>query len=196
MEKASLTPEESLFLISKTIEETKERFKENGHILILWGSLIFIVIASQYLLELFGLHRKFDIAWTNLLYSAGVIYTLIYTRKEFKKNSPVTVLGITVSTMGWFVGLNFFVLAAFFGNHLGNALPSVFLILFAFFLIMIGVLIRFRPILVGGFLLNLMGFATFLVQPEYYGYCLMAGAVVGFIIPGILLNIARRKENV
>lgn len=196
MEKVSLTPEESLFLISKTIEETKERFKENGHILILWGSLIFIVIASQYVLQLFGLHRKFDIAWTNLLYSVGVIYTLIYARREFKKNTPITVLGITVSTMGWFVGLNFFVLATFFGSHLGNALPSVFLILFAFFLIMIGVLIRFRPIVIGGFLLNLMGFATFLVQPEYYGYSLMVGAVVGFIIPGILLNIARRKENV
>ena len=33
-----ITPEESLLLITKTIEETKKRFKENGHIIILWGS--------------------------------------------------------------------------------------------------------------------------------------------------------------
>ena len=196
MEKASFTPEESLLLISRTIEETKERFKENGHILILWGSLIFIVISSQYILSLVGLYKKFDIAWTNMLYTIGVIYTLIYTRRELKKNVPFTVLGITIGTMGWVIGLNLFILGFVFGNHLGNALPAVFLILFAFFLITTGVLIRFKPITIGGFALNLLGFATFLVHPNYYGLSLMLGAVVGFIIPGILLNIARRKDNV
>ena len=35
MDKTTLTPEESLLLITKTIEETKQRFQENGHILIL-----------------------------------------------------------------------------------------------------------------------------------------------------------------
>jgi len=30
-----ITPEESLLLISKTIEETKQRFQENGHIIIM-----------------------------------------------------------------------------------------------------------------------------------------------------------------
>jgi hypothetical protein len=34
-----ITPEESLLLITKTIEETKQRFKENGHIIILWGTI-------------------------------------------------------------------------------------------------------------------------------------------------------------
>lgn len=196
MDKTSFTPEESLLLITRTIEETKERFKENGHILILWGCLIFIVISSQYVLSLVGLYKKFDIAWTNILYSVGVIYTIIYTRRDIKKNIPKTVLGITVGTMGWVVGLNLFILAVVFGNQLGSALAPIFLILFAFFLIMIGVLIKFKPIAIGGFILNLIGFATFLVHPDYYGYSLMLGAVVGFIIPGILLNISRRKENV
>ena len=196
MEKTSFTPEESLLLITKTIEETKERFKENGHILILWGCLIFIVISSQYVLSLVGLYKKIDIAWTNILYSIGVIYTIIYSRRENKKNNPKTVLSNAVGIMGWVVGLNFFILAVFFGNQLGSALAPIFLILFAFFLIMIGVLIKFKPIVIGGLLSNLIGFATFLVHPDYYGFSLMFGAVVGFIIPGILLNNARRNENV
>jgi hypothetical protein len=197
MEKTSFTPEESLLLITKTIEETKERFKENGHILILWGCLIFIVISSQHVLQLFGLHTKFDIAWTNILYSFGVIYTIIYTRREIKKNNiPKTVLGHTIGTMGWVVGMNILILAVFFGNHLGNALASMFLILFAMFITVIGVLIQFKPIAIGGLLLNILGFATFLIHPDYYGYSLMLGAVVGFIIPGILLNKTRRKDHV
>lgn len=196
MEKTSFTPEESLLLITKTIEETKERFKDNGHILILWGSLIFIVIGSQYVLSLVGLYKNFDIAWTNILYSIGVIYTIIYSRRETKKNIPKTVLSNALGIMGWVVGLNFFILAVFFGNQLGGALAPIFLILFAFFLIMVGVLIKFKPIAIGGLLSNLIGFAAFLVHPDYYGFSLMLGAVVGFIIPGILLNNARRNENV
>ncbi len=48
MDENNLTPEESLLLITKTIEETKQRFKENGHIFILWGSITFSVFFLQY----------------------------------------------------------------------------------------------------------------------------------------------------
>ncbi len=37
MDKTTLTPEESLLLITKTIEETKKRFEENGFIIIILG---------------------------------------------------------------------------------------------------------------------------------------------------------------
>ena len=36
MEKENLTPEESLLLISKTIDEAKERFKEYGSVFVFW----------------------------------------------------------------------------------------------------------------------------------------------------------------
>jgi len=49
-----ITPEESLLLITKTIEETKQRFQENGHIIILWGCLTFMVFFSQYVFSLTG----------------------------------------------------------------------------------------------------------------------------------------------
>ena len=42
MDKTTLAPEESLLLITKTIEETKKRFEKNGHIIVLWGCLIFM----------------------------------------------------------------------------------------------------------------------------------------------------------
>lgn len=45
MDKNNLTPEESLLLISRTIEETKHRFQQNGHILILWGCITFSVFS-------------------------------------------------------------------------------------------------------------------------------------------------------
>jgi hypothetical protein len=197
MEEHNFTPEESLLLISKTIEETKLKFQENGHIIILWGCLTFFVFFSQYVLELVGLHKKFDIVWTCILFPLGAIYTFVYTRRKIKKNNiPKTVLGITIEAMGWIVGMNLMILGFFFGGQLGKTLAPIMLILLAMAITLIGISIRFKPMAIGGILLNLIGFSTFLIHPEYYGFCLMGGAIVGLIIPGILLNQAKKREHV
>jgi hypothetical protein len=197
MDETTLTPEESLLLITKVIEETKLRFKENGHILILWGTLIFTVMVSQYILVLLGWYKLFDIAWTCILFPLGAIYTYLYARKKYKKNSvPRTIIGNIIGTMGWVVGINLPILGFLFRNQLGEAAAPVFLILWALFLILTGISIKFKPILIGGILLNLMGFATFYINGQYHGLILATGAVIGMIIPGILLNRANRNEHV
>ena len=197
MENKNFTPEESLLLISKTIEETKQRFQENGHIIILWGVLTFLVFFSQYIFSITGLYKKFDIIWTTALFPLGAIYTFIYTRKTVKKNNvPKTLLLRVIQTMGWAMGMNLLVLGMIFSDHLGNAMAPIFIILFALSMIVIGSSIRFKPIFIGGLLLNIIGFCTFWLAPDYHGFSLMLAAVVGFIIPGILLNRAKRRKHV
>ncbi|MGD1008003.1 MAG: hypothetical protein ABR980_12325 [Ignavibacteriaceae bacterium] len=192
-----MTPEESLFLITKVIEETKQRFKENGHIIILWGTLTFIVFVSQYILVLLGLYKLFDIAWTCILFPLGGIYSFIYGWKKHKKNNlPKTIIGNIIETMGWVVGINLMILGFLFRNKLGEAGAPVFLILFALFFILTGISIKFKPIIIGGILLNLMGFAAFYINGQYHGLIMATGAVIAMIIPGILLNRANRNEHV
>jgi hypothetical protein len=197
MDKKNFTPEESLLLITKTIEETKQRFKENGHIIILWGVLTVVVFASQYIFSALGWYKKFDIIWTTILFPLGAIYTFIYVRKTVKKNNlPKTLLSRVIGTMGWAMGLNLMILGFLFGQQLGDAFAPVFIILLALSMIVTGASIKFKPLFIGGILLNLIGFGTFLISRDYHGFSLMLGAVVGLIIPGILLNKANRKENV
>ena len=196
MNKTTLTPEESLLLITKTIEETKKRFEENGHIIILWGVLTFTVFFSQYIFSLTGLYKKFDIIWTVILFPLGMIYTFIYIRKTVnKKNLPRTLLSRVIETMGWAMGLNFLILGFLFRQQLGDAMAPVFIILLALSMIVTGASIKFKPLFIGGILLNLIGLGSFLVSREYQGFSMMLGSVVGLIIPGILLN-KTRKENV
>jgi len=197
MDKTSLTPEESLLLISKTIAETKKRFEENGHMIILWGVLMFTVFFSQYIFSITGLYKKFDIIWTVILFPLGAIYTFLYIRKTVNKNNmPKTLLLRVITTMGWAMGLNLMILGFLFSHQLGNAMAPVFIILLALSMIVIGASIEFKPLFIGGLLLNLIGFVTFYLARDYHGFSLMLGSVVGLIIPGILLNNARRKENV
>ncbi|HPF51515.1 MAG TPA: hypothetical protein PK335_08060 [Draconibacterium sp.] len=197
MENSTLTPEESLLLISKTIEETKQRFKENGHIIILWGVIIFAVFASQYIFSVIGWYKKFDIIWTTALFPLAAIYTFIYIRKNInKRNLPKTFLTRVIGTLGWTMGANFMALGLFFSNQLGDAMAPVFIILLAFSMIVTGASIKFKPLFIGGILLNLIGLGTFFISKDYHGFSLMLGSVVGLIVPGILLNKANKRENV
>ena len=196
MAKSKLTPEESLLLISKTIEETKRRFEENGHIIILWGVITFTVFFSQYIFSLTGLYRKFDIIWTTVLFPLGAIYTVIYFRKNIKKNMPRTLLTRVIQTMGWAMGMNLMVLGFLFSQQLGDAMAPIFIILLALSMIVAGASIQFKPLFIGGLLMNIIGFCTFYLSRDYHGFSMMLGAIVGLIVPGILLNNARRKENV
>ncbi len=197
MDNNHLTPEESLLLISKTIEETKKRFEENGHIIILWGSLTFIVFFSQYIFVFTGLYKLFDIMWTCILFPLGAIYTFIYVRRKVKKNNqPKTIIGRILGTMGWAFGLNFMILGFLFGHELGKAIAPIFLVFLAIFIFITGISIKFKPLIIGGILLYLTGLGTFLISTDYHGLSMMIGSVVGIIIPGILLNRANRKEHV
>jgi hypothetical protein len=196
MDKTTLTPEESLLLITKTIEETKQRFQENGHILILWGIITFTVFFSQYIFVLLGWYKLFDIIWTTILFPLGGIYTFIYVRKKGKKgNLPKTIITRVIETMGWAFGANLLILGFVFRPQLGIATAPIFLILFALFILATGASIKFKPLLIGGVALNLIGLSTFYLNPDYHGLSMMLGSVVGLIIPGILLN-KDRKENV
>ena len=94
------------------------------------------------------------------------------------------------------MGLNLMIMGFLFGQQLGEALAPVFLILLALSMIVIGASIKFKPLFIGGLLLNLIGLGTFFLDRDYHGFSMMLGAVVGLIIPGILLNKAHRKENV
>jgi len=194
MDQTNLTPEESILLISKAIEETKERFKANGHILVFWGTMTLIVFGSQLILSLLELYKY--TMYPVYLFPLGTIYMIYVWIKEKKKNLPKTIIGNLLGTMGWVIGMNLMIMGFLFTNKLGEATAPVFLILMAMFIIVAGISIKFKPLAIGGALLNLIGLGTFFFDMDYHGFCLMLGMVVGLIIPGLLLNNARRKDHV
>jgi hypothetical protein len=194
MEKSNFTPEESLLLISKTIEQAKNRFKESGHIFIYWGTLTIIVFGSQLILSLLKFYEY--TMWPVYLFPLSIFYMIYFTVKEKKKNLPKSHIGYVLGNMGWIFGMNLCIMGFFCWDKLGVAMAPVFIIFFALFILMCGLLIRFKPLTIGGLLVNLIGLGSFFIDRNYHGFSIMLMAVVGLIIPGILLNIARRKENV
>jgi len=194
MGKEVLRPEESLLLISKTIQDAKKRFEANGHILVFWGTLTIIIFGSQLILSLLELYKY--TMYPVYLFPLGTIYMIYVWIKEKKKNLPKTIIGNLLGTMGWVIGMNLMIMGFLFTNKLGEATAPVFLILMAMFIIVAGISIKFKPLAIGGVLLNLIGLGTFFFDIDYHGFSMMLGMVVGLIIPGLLLNNARRKDHV
>ncbi|MBC8321687.1 MAG: hypothetical protein H8E34_13305 [Bacteroidetes bacterium] len=194
MGKTNFTPEESLLLILKTIEQTKNRFKESGHIFVYWGTLTLIVFGSQLILSLLELY-KFTM-WPVYLFPLSAFYMIYIWIREKKKNLPKTYIENVLGNLGWIFGMNLMIMGFFCSDKLGDAMAPVFIILFALFIVVCGLSIKFKPLIIGGILTNLIGLGSFFIERNYHGYSIMLMAVVGLIIPGILLNIARRKDHV
>ena len=195
MDKKMLTPEESLLIITQTIEETKEKFKKSGHIFIFWGILIVIVTLGQFVLIRLGLNNY--TGFPCFLYLIGGGYILLHYRKIDKKNNaPKTVIGNIISVMGMVLSANFIILGFFFFERLEADLFPIFLIFLTFWIILTGVCIRFKPLVICGIGVNLISFATFFLNWEYQPLSMSLAAVIGFIIPGILFNKAKRQEHV
>jgi hypothetical protein len=200
MDPNQLTPEESILLISKTIEDTKRQYEEKGFLFIFWGILIFIVSLSQFVLTKLELNRIVHIEhytirnWPVLLYIIGVVITFIYVKRTYGK-LPRTALGNISEALGWLLGLNFMILGGLFGSVLNEHLIPFFLILYAEWCIISGVLIKFKPLIFGGILLNLLGFASFYINWQYQPLMFTAGSLVALIIPGLLLKISFRNRS-
>ncbi len=202
MDKTVLSPEQSLLLITETIEETKKRFEENGFIYIFWGFLIFVVTLSQFILLQLELKKIIDLeytirSWPGFLFPLGALYTYIHFRKKAVTHKwPKTIIGNILASLGGLLGINLMILAFFFGPQLGEAFIPVFLILMAFWTIISGVSIRFKPLIFGGIILNLIAFIPFFIDWQYHSLIMALASVVGFIIPGILLKKGQKQEHV
>ena len=195
MKSSTLTPEESLWLITKTIEETKVRFQNNGHIFVFWGALTIIVFGIQHILGMLGFYKFMMVPV--YLFPLGAIYTALYVRREYKKNhAPRTIIGNILGSQGWVIGMNLMIMGFFCSDKLGDSLAPVFIILLASMTIVAGLAVKFKPLIIGGVLMNLIALGSFFISRDYHGFSIMLGAMVGMLIPGILLNFARRKENV
>ena len=84
METDTLSPKQSLELITQVIAQARNKFEENGFIYIFWGILIAIASISQFIL----LKKEYyDIHWyPYLLMPMGSIYSVYYFSKKKGKN--------------------------------------------------------------------------------------------------------------
>lgn len=203
MDNNNLTPEESFDLINKAISNFKMNYKENAKMFLLWGWITtfasishFIILKILHSKEAYELMGPFSIGnWAAFIFSAFIIH--YFMQRKIKKDKKVFSHLDNYIRILWLVTVASMFVAIFLCFKLGIVPPTLFLFIAGTATTITGLLIKFKPVVIGGSLFFLFCIATTFVSNE--NTLLIAGVAVicGYLIPGyLLMKSAKEKEHV
>lgn len=198
MQEEKFSPEQSLQVIQSMIEKAKNQFSENGHLYLLWGWVVFICSITQFVLLKIVHYEKHYLVW--IACWLAVIYQFIYLRKQHKQ---VKVKTYADSVIGY-IWMTFFILMMLIGFLIGKSngeeyyklISPAFLALYGMPTFLSGILLRFRPLVIGGIGCWVLSVLTCFIPYDYQLLLLAAAMIIAWIIPGyILRNKYQQQKN-
>lgn len=192
------SPQDSLAVIHSMIETAKNQFGENGHLYLLWGWVVFICSVAQFLLLNVFRYEYHSMVW--FLTWAAFIYQIFYLVKT-KKRQRVRTYTDRIIGFVWMVFVILMGLFAFlFGRELGTAYYTMmtpgFLALYGMPTFLSGIILQFRPLVIGGVGCWALSIIALFIPYEYQLLLLSAATVIAWIIPGYMMRSKYKKANV
>jgi len=197
MQEEKFSPEQSLHVIQSMIEKAKNQFSENGHLYLLWGWLVFICSIAQFILLKIVHYEKHYYVW--MACWLAVIYQFFYLRRQHRRQKIRTY----ADKMVGFIWLSFFILLMLIGITLGEAgetnyyklFGPVFLALYGAPTFLSGVMLRFRPLIIGGIGCWVLSVLAHFIEYDYQLLLLSAAMIIAWIIPGYILRSKYQHQN-
>jgi hypothetical protein len=193
-EEKVLNPQESLRVIRETIDLAKRGVGENGFQFLLWGWLVVAASLAEYYMLVNGYGVRAHLAWMVMPVIGAPVSVIYEWRRDQKQKERNTV-------REWYgylwLGFGISLILALVTSILRQSPPiPMVLILAGFATFLSGILIRFRPLVFGALVLW-AGAALCLVVAVREHSLIEAGAVIlGYLVPGYLLNQKARKNHV
>jgi hypothetical protein len=217
MEEKLLSEKESLMLIQQMIQTAKKEQKDDGKGWILWGWML--VAASLLTVFNIRLHWFKDVFLFWNLFGAFTILYFIYTTvvylffRKTKRVKTYTSDLFARLNAGFFISLLFIILSINIGagvlyNKYGvdDGTPvrigfALLINLYAFWVLIYGTALNFKPSVVGAYCTWAIGFAALFMKTFEQVMLLHALAVLaGYIVPGHIayreFKKIHRKENI
>jgi hypothetical protein len=188
-EKENLTPLESLDVIASMIRQAKGNLQKSSFYFLLWGWTIVIANLGVYFLLKFT-----DVSNPFLMFAvtipAAVISMVHGSRQEAKISAP-TLLD-NISKWLWIgFGITCFIIAIF-GKQTNWQINPIIITMCAVPTFLSGVMLRFRPLRLGGMAFWVFGVASFLIPGPTQFLLASVAVVLGYLVPGYLL---KKSEN-
>jgi hypothetical protein len=197
MHKNDLTPEESLTIIDKAISNFKTNYKESAQIFLLWGWILTLACFNQFIIlkilqskEAYEQIGLYSIGNWVVLTLIGFIIQFFIVRKINKEKKVYSYLEGYLKSLWMVVVVSFFV-AAFISIKLEIELLPIILLISGIGTTTTGLLIKFRPLAIGGITFFIFSIATTFVSGEYLNLLAGAAIIFGLLIPGYLLKSAK-----
>ncbi|MCD6062715.1 MAG: hypothetical protein K0R82_626 [Flavipsychrobacter sp.] len=182
--------QKQLDLISEMIATARREFNHNGSIYLLWGWLVCIAAISQYIL--LQMNSEYNsVPWSLMI--VGAIGQIIMAYRDRNRQTTKThvgrILGRTWAAFGISLAITLFMMAKL---EL-NTYPFV-MILYAIGLFISGAALEAKALTYGAIACWCCALAAFFVGFEEQLLLLAAAVILGYIIPGYILN-ARYKTS-
>ena len=183
--KDNLTAQQSLDLITSMIREAKGNVQKSGFYFLLWGWTIVIAnLGVYFMLEFTDIKNPFMIFMITI---PAAIVSMIYGARQERKEMASTLLGSIHKWLWIGFGINCFIFA-FFGSKTNWQINPVIITMCAVPTFVSGIMLRFKPLMIGGMLFWVFGIISFLIDPTLQFLVAAVAVTVGYLIPGYMLK--------
>lgn len=179
-----LTSQESLELIAKMISKARRDYLDTGLSALLWGSVIPFCSLVSFANYWIG-RPEIEAVW--LLAFAAIIPQIMIAIREGRarkhKGHESSLLGGVWIAFGIVMCLFGFIL-----RHPNESTPGVYLAVYGLPTFVSGYARQFRPSIVGAFACWALSIVSMFVGYPYSMLCITAGALLAWLIPGLILR--------
>ncbi|MBC8181420.1 hypothetical protein H8E88_09880 [candidate division KSB1 bacterium] len=197
MDKNILTPEESFDLINKAISNFKMNYKESAKTFLLWGWMLTLASFSNFIIlkflhnnEAYGLMGIYSLGNWAVFAIIGFIIQFFMLRNINKDKKVYSYLESYIKKL-WIVTAASFFIATILCIKLEIAPPPIMLLIAGIATTTSGLLIKFRPLIIGGMSFFIFSIATTFVSNENIALIVGAAIICGYLIPGYFLKSAK-----
>ena len=190
--------EESLALIESMINRAKGHVSENGQLYLLWGWLVFFCSIFQFVMLYFFHNPNGSLVW--LITWVGAIYSGFKGFRE-KRTQRVRTYADEIIGYVWITFVITLFLMMFAVTFRGSAqawerISPVILVMYGIPSFLSGIILRFRPLIIGGICCWGLSIISMFLVPEFQILMLAIAMLLAWIIPGYKLREKYKKEMV
>jgi hypothetical protein len=191
-----MNEKQALGLIEEMISKAKSDINESGQYFLLWGWLVFIAAICNYYLLVYTSYEYHSLPWIILMPLGGIVTGIMGYREKKKSPKVKSYVDEALKYVGRAFAISMFLVCFFMpaGEQFKAMYPTI-MILYAMWLFICGGMLKFKPLIWGGFLNWIMAAAGYIFASTDTHLILIAIAVLGgYIIPGYLLKRRFNKD--
>jgi hypothetical protein len=187
----NLTAQQSIDLIAGMIRQAQGNLGRNSFYFLLWGWVIaFCNFGMYYILKFTTYPTYAPIIWTICI--PAWVFTIIYGKNQGKSRAVTTHLD-KVSMWLWLCMIITIAPTWFLGSKLNSMYNAVILMPVGAATFMSGIMLRFKPLLVGGIIFWVGGILCYFVELQNQYLVGGIATILGYLVPGYMLKA--QKEN-
>lgn len=203
-EETNMNERESLLIIQQMISSAKQEQKDNGMGWIVWGCMLFLASVLTVLNLHFNWSDQIFLFWNvfGLITIAYFVYETIrfFFFKKTEKVRTYTADLFKKLNIGFFISLMFIIVSINVGARITDNMAvvnigfSLLISLYAFWILIYGTALNFKPSVIGAYVSWAFGFVALFMNDYEKVMLLHAAAVLcGYIIPGYIANREFKK---